>query len=158
MVKAVGTGKISPYIAFCGAKRSALLAEGKDLGAASKILGEQWKAISDAERTEWIAEAERLTKVKEEKIASGELVAKEKKSAKAPKPEKRKRFNPTSGYIQFSLANRAALVAEHPEYQAPEVMRALGAAWKESSADEKAKFNKIAEEKNVQARAAYAAE
>lgn len=81
---------------------------------------------------------EDATLLKEEKKRIREEKKRE-KEAKAHLPKKA-----CSAYIFFSKDARAKVVEDNPDFSPAEVMKALGAAWKEASAKDKKKFETMA--------------
>ncbi|KAG5860122.1 HMG domain-containing chromatin-associated protein [Encephalitozoon hellem] len=122
-----------------------------------RAISEMWKKLTDEEREEYnkISNKERelyQAKVEEykksaeyheylEKVAADEEAAgKKKKGAKK-----------VTGYNEFFKAVRKAVSEENPNFTMMETTSAVAKRWKELSDDEKAVYNKIAEEKNVKA-------
>lgn len=86
---------------------------------------------------------EDATNLKEEKKRIREE-KKAQKEAKALLPKKA-----CSAYIFFSKDARPKIVADNPTFSPSQVMKALGAAWKEASAKDKKKFEAMAQKDKV---------
>eukprot|EP00009_Paramoeba_aestuarina_P008786 CAMPEP_0201520568 /NCGR_PEP_ID=MMETSP0161_2-20130828/11875_1 /ASSEMBLY_ACC=CAM_ASM_000251 /TAXON_ID=180227 /ORGANISM="Neoparamoeba aestuarina, Strain SoJaBio B1-5/56/2" /LENGTH=155 /DNA_ID=CAMNT_0047918981 /DNA_START=28 /DNA_END=495 /DNA_ORIENTATION=+ len=149
MVKAVSTRKTTAFMAFCSEKREPFLKAGKAVSEVGKILGEQWNKLSAEEKKAYEGTAAELDRIKQEKIASGEYTVKEPKSSrvkKGGKKEKAKRAPTTSAYMQFCAEERQAIKDANPNLQVTDIMKELGAKWKEASPEVKAKYQKMADE------------
>jgi hypothetical protein len=74
---------------------------------------------------------------------------KEKTLSGEPKKKKMKLDGPKralSAYMYFSSAKRPELSAKNPGITVPEMAKMMGQMWKEASAEERAPFDKMAEE------------
>ncbi|AFN83216.1 high mobility group protein [Encephalitozoon romaleae SJ-2008] len=122
-----------------------------------RSISEMWKKLTDEEREEYnkISNKERelyQAKVEEYKKSAEyhdylEKVAADEEAA----GKKKKGVKKVTGYNEFFKVIRKAVSEENPNFTMMETTSAVAKRWKELSDDEKAVYNKIAEEKNMKA-------
>ena len=138
-----GQAMTTGYMLFANANRRAVLERrpGLKVTEVAQALGEMWRALPEEERkrlSDQAAELRRAApprqpKAKEAKEAKAR--AKAGKGAAAPRPKR-----PLSGFMKFSQAKRADVLAAEPGVAFGEVGKRLGAMWRGLSADEKARW------------------
>lgn len=122
-----------------------------------RTISEMWKQLSDEERERYneISNKERevyQAKVEEYKKSAEYSDYLEQVAAdEAAAGRKKKGVKKVTGYNEFFKAVRKTVSEENPEFTMMETTSAVAKRWKELSDDEKAVYNKIAEEKNVNA-------
>jgi hypothetical protein len=117
---------------FVKDKRAEIAAQNPTLKVTEigKKLGETWRALTPSD------------KVKYEKQAAADKIAKAADKSKPTKVEKSKPKRKLSGYMKFVKANRATIVSSNPNIKFAEVGKKLGEAWRALSDSEKNKYNK----------------
>ena len=132
------TRALSSYMFFVKDKRAEIAAQNPTLKVTEigKKLGEAWRALTPGD------------KVKYEKQAAADKIAKAADKSKPTKSEKSKSKAATdkpkrklSGYMKFVKANRATIVSSNPNIKFAEVGKKLGEAWRALSDSEKNKYN-----------------
>ena len=95
----------------------------------SKIIGEEWRNLSDEDKRPFHDAAEKDHDVYKAK----------KKAYDASKPKR-----PRTAYAFYMKENRARVAAEHPDESPRDLMKYIALAWKECDENEKAKYTKMA--------------
>merc|ERR1719445_1007955 len=171
----------SVYFLWTASRRAAVKAANPDAKVTeiAKLMGAEWKTLSEAEKKPFVAEAEKAKsaytaamatyKGSADFAAHSEAVAQWKRSEKlgkaeadanAPKvslPRKPKDANKPkaaqTAYFAFTASRRAAISAENPEMKITQIAKLMGAEWKALSEAEKKPFQATAAKSKV----AYAA-
>ena len=116
------------------------------LGEISKILGKQWKSLSDKEKKKYTdASAKEKAEVDKLKKKNPELfVKKEKKVKKVVDKNKPKR--PLNSYMLYAQDARVELKKKNPEMKAVggEISKKIGEQWKKLAAKDKKKYEDLA--------------
>lgn len=119
------------------------------LGEISKILGKQWKALSDKEKKKYTDASEKekaeVDKLKKEKPELFEK--KEKKEKKAKKVvDKNKPKRPLNAYMLYAQDARVELKKKNPEMKAVggEISKKIGEQWNNLAAKDKKKYEDLA--------------
>ena len=107
----------------------------------SEELGMDWETI-DAMKKEW---EEWKKEKKFDNVVKKEIKKVEKKESKPKKPKDAPK-NARSAYILFSQDMRPVVKEEQPTLDQKDVLRALGALWKQADEDTKKKYQELAEE------------
>lgn len=111
----------------------------------SKECSKKWKEMSEEDKAPYTekaaADKERFEKENEAYKEANPDIPQTKKSKKSTKsgPAKAK-----SAYQYFCTEQRAKIKEENPDADPPELMRLLGAAWKDLSEEDKAPYNEKA--------------
>ncbi len=113
-------------------------------------LDEETISVVKQEWYEWKNEKkfDNLVKKEVKKAEKKEVKKAEKKAEKKKKPKDAPK-NARSAYILFSQDMRPDVKKEQPELDAKDVLKALGALWKNADEDVKAKYQKLADEDKV---------
>lgn len=98
--------------------------ESKTYPDSTKVISEKWNAMTEEEKQSY---TDRAAELREE--YNKELAAR-------PKPPKK----PQTAYTLFSSTKREQIKKENPEVTFSEMAKILGALWKETPQEEKAKF------------------
>lgn len=139
------------YILFCKEFRPTLPSD-LSFGDASKRCGEAWKALEDKSKYLALAEEQKANRPpsekanKKKKKSDGTEGSKKKKKSDDTEGPKKKRA--LSGYLVFSMEQRANVKTEHPDATPKEILGLLGTAWKALSEKEKAEYNTKAKASN----------
>merc|ERR1712013_669462 len=145
----------SAYFLWTASRRAAVKAANPDAKVTeiAKLMGAEWKTLSEAEKKPFVAEAVAQWK-RSEKLGKAEA------DANAPKvslPRKPKDANKPkaaqTAYFAFTASRRAAISAENPEMKITQIAKLMGAEWKALSEAEKKPFQATAAKSKV----AYAA-
>eukprot|EP00009_Paramoeba_aestuarina_P005178 CAMPEP_0201523592 /NCGR_PEP_ID=MMETSP0161_2-20130828/20431_1 /ASSEMBLY_ACC=CAM_ASM_000251 /TAXON_ID=180227 /ORGANISM="Neoparamoeba aestuarina, Strain SoJaBio B1-5/56/2" /LENGTH=121 /DNA_ID=CAMNT_0047922761 /DNA_START=124 /DNA_END=489 /DNA_ORIENTATION=+ len=96
------------------------------LGETGKKLGEMWNRLGESDKQLWSKKALELTKIRNDKIASGEIIPKVSKRTKKVGSGKKR---PTTPYIMFVIEQRPQVVSANPKIANTEVIRKLGQMW-----------------------------
>lgn len=143
---------LSSYMFFCAERRSVLAAELKaQHGAAFKqplvmsALGAEWKALGEAEKMRFAAQAT-ADKVRYDAAVASNPANAGVKSKRSPKKAGPKKL---SAYLHFCAERRPSMTEElkasmGAAFKYPAVMSALGAEWKTLDATRKVKFEELA--------------
>ena len=132
----------SAYILYCNEARSKL-PEGLKVPEQAKLLGSQWKALDEKERVKF----EKMASEAKAAIADAapETKAKGKRANSEPKPKRA-----PSAYILYCNEARSKLPKG---LKVPEQAKLLGAQWKTLDAVEKARFEGMAADAKLEAKA-----
>jgi hypothetical protein len=136
------------YMFYCEKMRQTLKEENPDMNMIeiTKLIGVEWKKLSDEEKNEFQDKASTDKKRYEEQNKSyirpsdDELV--EKKASKKRTVKKKKADGPKkpmSAYIYFCMEKRNEIKDESPDMSAVEVTRELGRLWKEDYSQEESR-------------------
>ncbi|KNH03639.1 hypothetical protein XU18_4979 [Perkinsela sp. CCAP 1560/4] len=126
---------ISDFLAFSITKRKEM--PQVSIQECGKKMGEMWRKMGASEKMIWKQKAVELTKIRNDKIARGEIIPKAKKT-------NGKRKGHISGYILFTMENRKDVVVANPKLTHKEVLSKLGATWNKLSEAEKLAYKQKA--------------
>ena len=147
----------SAYIYFSIKNRTQVKEEtgATSIGEISKELGSRWRSMDEAQKAEYIEMQKEDKERYDNEIQSYEKPSIEelKELAKKPKP-KRKAVSrktsetgikkPRTAYIFFCIENRERIKEENPELKSTEIMKQLGAEWKQLDDEHKEKYIEMA--------------
>ena len=127
------------------------------LGDISKVLGKQWKSLSEKEKKKYTdASAKEKAVVDKLKKEQPELFVKkekkEKKEKKAKKVvDKNKPKRPLNSYMLYAQDARVELKKKNPEMKAVggEISKKIGEQWKKMAAKDKNKYEDLAKKAKV---------
>ena len=138
---------MNPYMAFSMEERKRIVAENPsmkaDIGGVAKMVGKAWKALSEAEKAKYAKKgASMKTKTKKAKKPAKAEVEEDaevevKKGKKTRKSGKKRAL---SGFMKFSMKERAAVMKENPGIKFTDVGKELGKRWGALSDAEKKKY------------------
>lgn len=125
---------MNPYMAFAMEERKRIVAENPsmkaDIGGVAKQVGKAWKALSENEKSKY--------------AKKGAAMKTKKKAAKVPKEEKTRKSGKKralSGFMKFSMKERASVLNSNPNIEFGAVGKELGKRWRALSDAEKKRFN-----------------
>ena len=125
---------ITAYIAFSNEKRKELMTKGASLMEASKQSGSEWKSLSDSAKAEWTNRAHELNKIRDEKIARGEIVVAPRKTRSERKAEGPRKF---SSYIMFVKEKRPEVIAANPGIIQKDILVKVAELWRSTTPETK---------------------
>ena len=136
------------YMFYCEKMRQTLKEENPDMNMIeiTKLIGVEWKKLSDEQKNEFQDKASTDKKRYEEQNKSyirpsdDELV--EKKASKKRTAKKKKADGPKkpmSAYIYFCMEKRNEIKDESPDMSAVEITRELGRLWREDYSEEESR-------------------
>jgi structure-specific recognition protein 1 len=133
---------MNPYMAFSMEERKRIVAENpsmkSDIGGVAKMVGKAWGALSAEEKAKYAKKgASMKTKKKAKKAKKGEVVEETGKKTKTRKSGKKRAL---SGFMKFSMKERASVLKENPGIAFGAVGKELGKRWAALSDAEKKKF------------------
>ena len=118
------------------------------LGEISKLIGKQWKGLSDKQKKKYVDASEKEKKeVEKLKAEKPELFVVKETSTKKKKKvvDKNKPKRPPNAYMLFSKDAREEVKKEHPDLKSvAEVSKKIGEKWKKVSASKKKKYEEEA--------------
>jgi len=127
------------------------------LGEISKVLGKQWKALSDKDKKKYTdASAKEKAAVDKLKKEKPELFVKEKKEKKEKKAkkvvDKNKPKRPLNAYMLYAQDARVELKKKNPEMKAVggEISKKIGEQWNKLPAKDKKKYEDQAKKAKVE--------
>lgn len=134
---------MNPYMAFSMEERKRIVAENpsmkSDIGGVAKMVGKAWGALSAEEKAKYAKKgASMKTKKKAKKAKKGEVV--EEATGKKNKTRKSGKKRALSGFMKFSMKERASVLKENPGIEFGAVGKELGKRWGALSEAEKKKF------------------
>lgn len=134
---------MNPYMAFSMEERKRIVAENpsmkSDIGGVAKMVGKAWGALSAEEKAKYAKKgASMKTKKKAKKAKKGEVV--EEATDKKNKTRKSGKKRALSGFMKFSMKERASVLKENPGIEFGAVGKELGKRWGALSEAEKKKF------------------
>jgi len=134
---------MNPYMAFSMEERKRIVAENpsmkSDIGGVAKMVGKAWGALSAEEKAKYVKKgASMKTKKKAKKAKKGEVV--EEATGKKNKTRKSGKKRALSGFMKFSMKERASVLKENPGIEFGAVGKELGKRWGALSEAEKKKF------------------
>jgi HMG (high mobility group) box len=137
--------EMNPYMAFSMEERKRIVAENPsmkaDIGGVAKLVGKAWKALSEAEKAKYAKKgASMKTKTKKVKKAKKGEEEEEVEVKKGKKTRKSGKKRALSGFMKFSMKERAAVMKENPGIKFTEVGKELGKRWGALSDAEKKKY------------------
>lgn len=110
-----------------------------DIGGVAKMVGKAWGALSAEEKAKYAKKgASMKTKKKAKKAKKGEVV--EEATDKKNKTRKSGKKRALSGFMKFSMKERASVLKENPGIEFGAVGKELGKRWGALSEAEKKKF------------------
>lgn len=130
-------------MAFSMEERKRIVAENpsmkSDIGGVAKMVGKAWGALSAEEKAKYAKKgASMKTKTKKAKKAKkGEVVEETGKKGKTRKSGKKRAL---SGFMKFSMKERASVLKENPGIAFGAVGKELGKRWGALSDAEKKKY------------------
>ena len=130
-------------MAFSMEERKRIVAENpsmkSDIGGVAKMVGKAWGALSAEEKAKYAKKgASMKTKTKKAKKAKkGEVVEETGKKGKTRKSGKKRAL---SGFMKFSMKERASVLKENPGIAFGAVGKELGKRWGALSEAEKKKY------------------
>lgn len=138
---------MNPYMAFSMEERKRIVAENpsmkSDIGGVAKLVGKAWKALSEAEKAKYAKKGASM-KTKTKKVKKAKTAEKEEEEEvevkKGKKTRKSGKKRALSGFMKFSMKERAAVMKENPGIKFTEVGKELGKRWGALSDAEKKKF------------------
>lgn len=118
-----------------------------------KIISDMWKNLSEASREEYnqksAKEREAYQVAVGEYKKSAEYQEYLEKTATEGSGKKKKGTKKATGYNEFFKVVYKSVSSENPDFSMGETTSAVAKKWKELSEDEKATYNRMAEEKNA---------
>jgi len=134
---------MNPYMAFSMEERKRIVAENpsmkSDIGGVAKMVGKAWGALSAEEKAKYAKKgASMKTKKKAKKAKKEEVV--EEATGKKNKTRKSGKKRALSGFMKFSMKERASVLKENPGIEFGAVGKELGKRWGALSEAEKRKF------------------
>jgi hypothetical protein len=135
---------MNPYMAFSMEERKRIVAENpsmkSDIGGVAKMVGKAWGALSAEEKAKYAKKgASMKTKTKKAKKAKKGVVVEE-ETAKKGKTRKSGKKRALSGFMKFSMKERASVMKENPGIAFGAVGKELGKRWGALSDAEKKKY------------------
>lgn len=132
---------MNPYMAFSMEERKRIVAENpsmkSDIGGVAKLVGKAWGALSAEEKAKYAKKgASMKTKTKKSKKGADE----EESSGKKGKTRKSGKKRALSGFMKFSMKERASVMKENPGIAFGAVGKELGKRWGALSDAEKKKY------------------
>ena len=132
---------MNPYMAFSMEERKRIVAENpsmkSDIGGVAKMVGKAWGALSDAEKAKYAKKGASM-KTKTKKAKKSKVV--EEETGKKSKTRKSGKKRALSGFMKFSMKERASVMKENPGIAFGAVGKELGKRWGALSDAEKKKF------------------
>eukprot|EP00009_Paramoeba_aestuarina_P009285 CAMPEP_0201523172 /NCGR_PEP_ID=MMETSP0161_2-20130828/18850_1 /ASSEMBLY_ACC=CAM_ASM_000251 /TAXON_ID=180227 /ORGANISM="Neoparamoeba aestuarina, Strain SoJaBio B1-5/56/2" /LENGTH=136 /DNA_ID=CAMNT_0047922191 /DNA_START=72 /DNA_END=482 /DNA_ORIENTATION=+ len=114
-----------------------------NIGETAKKLGAMWHKLTAAEKSVWTQKAAELQKIRQEKIARGEIIVK----VKQPKP---KGCKPVSAYICFGMEKRKEILNANPSIKNTEILKKIGGLWRQLSDAQKNVYQEKARKLNAE--------
>ena len=146
---------ISGYMAFFKSEQQGLFAKGMKLQEIGKAIGEKWHTLSREDQDAWRSKGVELENIRQEKIASGEIKPKLKRSKRnsegAATKIRRTTSRPkglTSPYFVFLKEKRPSIVAEHKTLASTEVVKLVAQEWGKLSTELRQHYQQLANEIN----------
>ena len=132
---------MNPYMAFSMEERKRIVAENpsmkSDIGGVAKMVGKAWGALSAEEKAKYAKKgASMKTKTKKSKKAKHV----EEETGKKGKTRKSGKKRALSGFMKFSMKERASVMKENPGIAFGAVGKELGKRWGALSDAEKKKY------------------
>jgi structure-specific recognition protein 1 len=137
---------MNPYMAFSMEERKRIVAENpsmkSDIGGVAKLVGKAWGALSAAEKAKYAKKgASMKTKTKKaKKSKKGADAEVEETGGKKGKTRKSGKKRALSGFMKFSMKERASVMKENPGIAFGAVGKELGKRWGALSDAEKKKY------------------
>lgn len=134
-------------MAFSMEERKRIVAENpslkSDIGGVAKMVGKAWGALSTEEKAKYAKKGASM-KTKTKKVKKAKTAEKEEEEEvevkKGKKTRKSGKKRALSGFMKFSMKERAAVMKENPGIKFTEVGKELGKRWGALSDAEKKKF------------------
>jgi nucleoid DNA-binding protein len=131
---------MNPYMAFSMEERKRIVAENpsmkSDIGGVAKLVGKAWGALSAEEKAKY---AKKGASMKTKKSKKAKKVVEE-ATGKKSKTRKSGKKRALSGFMKFSMKERASVLKENPGIEFGAVGKELGKRWGALSDAEKKKF------------------
>jgi len=131
---------MNPYMAFSMEERKRIVAENpsmkSDIGGVAKLVGKAWGALSAEEKAKYAKKGASMKTKKKAKKAK-KVVEETGKKSKTRKSGKKRAL---SGFMKFSMKERASVLKENPGIEFGAVGKELGKRWGALSDAEKKKF------------------
>lgn len=131
---------MNPYMAFSMEERKRIVAENpsmkSDIGGVAKLVGKAWGALSAEEKAKY---AKKGASMKTKKSKKSKKVVEE-VTGKKSKTRKSGKKRALSGFMKFSMKERASVLKENPGIEFGAVGKELGKRWGALSEAEKKKF------------------
>jgi structure-specific recognition protein 1 len=128
-------------MAFSMEERKRIVAENpsmkSDIGGVAKMVGKAWGALSDAEKAKYAKKGASM-KTKTKKAKKSKVV--EEETGKKSKTRKSGKKRALSGFMKFSMKERASVMKENPGIAFGAVGKELGKRWGALSDAEKKRF------------------
>lgn len=153
MAKSKNSGKPkrgqSAYLFFCADNRKEVMKD-HSMTESSKILGKMWKDEENREKYEKMAAKDKKRYEAEMKKWTPPEPSSDDNSdaddSDEKKPKKKKKIvggkkRAPSGYLLFGKDERTRIKKDDPDVKATEVMKMIGAAWKELDQTDRDKYN-----------------
>ena len=134
---------MNPYMAFSMEERKRIVAENpsmkSDIGGVAKMVGKAWGALSAAEKAKYAKKGASMKTKKAKKTSKKDVVEAE-ETGKKSKTRKSGKKRALSGFMKFSMKERASVLKENPGIAFGAVGKELGKRWAALSDAEKKKF------------------
>jgi hypothetical protein len=132
---------MNPYMAFSMEERKRIVAENpslkSDIGGVAKMVGKAWGALSTEEKAKYAKKGASM-KTKTKKAKKAKHV--EEETGKKGKTRKSGKKRALSGFMKFSMKERASVMKENPGIAFGAVGKELGKRWGALSDAEKKKY------------------
>ncbi len=132
---------MNPYMAFSMEERKRIVAENpsmkSDIGGVAKMVGKAWGALSAEEKAKYAKKGASM-KTKTKKAKKAKHV--EEETDKKGKTRKSGKKRALSGFMKFSMKERASVMKENPGIAFGAVGKELGKRWGALSDAEKKKY------------------
>jgi hypothetical protein len=132
---------MNPYMAFSMEERKRIVAENpsmkSDIGGVAKMVGKAWGALSAEEKAKYAKKGASM-KTKTKKAKKAKHV--EEETGKKGKTRKSGKKRALSGFMKFSMKERASVMKENPGIAFGAVGKELGKRWGALSDAEKKKY------------------
>jgi hypothetical protein len=132
---------MNPYMAFSMEERKRIVAENpsmkSDIGGVAKMVGKAWGALSAEEKAKYAKKGASM-KTKTKKSKKSKHV--EEETGKKGKTRKSGKKRALSGFMKFSMKERASVMKENPGIAFGAVGKELGKRWGALSDAEKKKY------------------
>ncbi|KNH08465.1 hypothetical protein XU18_1034 [Perkinsela sp. CCAP 1560/4] len=142
-------GHINGYITFMKERRQVHLREDPHLSVPTigKIVGREWRALSEDQRSSWKARSEIATKELQEKVRSGQATLSLRRDRVLPagRPDRRGR---TTAFFEFMKRKRLAVMKRYPKLRCAAYARILSRMYHALDIREQKKYHRIASNHN----------
>lgn len=146
-------GVKSAYIYFTEAQKKQHEERGEEISFTelSKYCGAKWKELSDEDKEEYVALANKDRKRYDKEMESYNPPSDSDSDDDKPKKKKKKVKDPNApkknitAYFHFAAAKRPEVKAEDPDIPVTEVAQRIGEKWRNLTDEEKLPYQKLAE-------------